>query len=69
MAKEFSLQIFLIGFFVKGACYVVKIWINITGCVEITGYLSETFFIISLKENIAFVKCLETSFGSNTCLI
>ena len=36
-----------------------------TGCVEITVYLSETFFITPLKENIVFVKQVETSFGSS----
>ena len=29
------------------------------------GYWFETIFIIALKENIVFVKLLETSFGSN----
>ena len=36
-----------------------------TVCVEITVYLSETFFITPLKENIVFVKQFETSFGSS----
>ena len=43
-----------------------KFYINMTGCVGITGYWSETIFVISLKENIFFfVKLFETSFGSN----
>ena len=49
MAKEFSRQIFPIDLFVKGAYHVVKILHNITGCVGITGYQSDTIFIISLK--------------------
>ena len=41
-------------------------YVNIKGYVGITGgYWFETIFIISLKENIVFVKLLETSFGSN----
>ena len=36
-----------------------------TGCVEITVYLSETFLIKPLKENIVFVKQFQTSFGSS----
>ena len=35
------------------------------GCVGITGYWSETIFVISLKENIFCVKLFETFFGSN----
>ena len=47
-----------------------RFYVNVTGCVGITdrwriGYLSEAFFVISLKENIAFVKLFEISFGSN----
>ena len=42
-----------------------RFYINITGCVEITGYWYETIFIISLKENIVFVKLFKTSFDSN----
>ena len=42
-----------------------RFYINITGCVGITGYWSETIFIISLKENTVFVKLFETSFGRN----
>ena len=40
-------------------------YINVTGCVGITGYWSETIFTITLKENIVFVTLLETSFDSN----
>ena len=42
-----------------------RFYINITGCVRITAYWSETIFAISLKEDIAFVKLFETPFGSN----
>ena len=42
-----------------------RFYINITGCVRITGYKSETTFIISLKKNILFTKLFETSFVSN----
>ena len=42
-----------------------RFYINITGCVGITGYRSDTIFIISLKKNIVFAKLFETSFGSN----
>ena len=38
---------------------------NITGCVGITGYWSETILIVSLQENIVFVKIFETSFDRN----
>ena len=38
---------------------------NLTGCIGITRYWSETIFIISLKEKIVFVKLFEASFGSN----
>ena len=40
-------------------------FINITGSVGIAGYWSEIIFIISLTENIVFVKFFETPFGSN----
>ena len=39
---------------------------NITVCAEITVYWSATILIISLKENVAFVKLFQKSFGSNT---
>ena len=42
-----------------------KFYTNITGCVEIISYWSETILLISLKENIVFVKLFEISFGSN----
>ena len=38
---------------------------NITVCAEITVYWSATILIISLKENVAFVKLFQKSFGSN----
>ena len=41
-----------------------RFYINITGCVGITGYRSDTIFIISLKLNIFFAKLFKTSFGS-----
>ena len=40
-------------------------FINITGSVGIAGYWSEIIFIISLTENIVFVRFFETPFGSN----
>ena len=43
----------------------VRLCINITGCTRIAAYWSETTFVISLKENIIFVKLFEASFGSN----
>ena len=52
MSKESLLQTFLIDLFVKGIYHVVRFYINITDCVGITCYLSETIFIISLTENI-----------------
>ena len=36
---------------------------NVTVYVRIKVYWSETFFIISFRENIVFVKLLEISFG------
>ena len=49
----------IIGYFkdsidllVKGACRAVMIYINITGCVGITGYLSETFFLYLLRKTL-----------------
>ena len=41
-----------------------RFYINITGCVGITVYWSETILIIFLKENV-FIKLFEKSFGSN----
>ena len=52
----------------KGLKELIILWrfyINVTGCLEITDYWSETIFIISHKENIVFVKLFKTSFGSN----
>ena len=43
-----------------------RFYINVKGCVGITGYWSETISIVSLKENIVFLKLFETSFASNT---
>ena len=43
-----------------------RFYINVTVCIGITGYWSETIFIISLKENIVFLKFFETCFVSNT---
>ena len=42
-----------------------RFYINVAGCVGITGYRSDTIFIISLKKNIVFEKLFEISFGSN----
>ena len=42
-----------------------RFYINITGCVGITGYRSDTIFIISLKKDIVFEKLFEISFGRN----
>ena len=39
--------------------------INITDCVGITGYSSETILIIYLKKNLVFTKLSETSFVSS----
>ena len=65
MAKKSSLQTFHINLFVKEATLLWKFHINITCCVGITGYWSETIFIISLNANIVFVKLIEISFISN----
>ena len=42
-----------------------RFYINITSCLGITCYWSETVFMISLKEKTVFVKFLEEYFGSN----
>ena len=42
-----------------------RFYMNITSCIDLIGYWSETIFIISLKENIVFVKFFGTSFGRN----
>ena len=65
MPKESSFQIFPINIFVKKAYHAVKFLHKYTDCVGITGYWSKIVFIISLKENIVFLKFLETYFGSN----
>ena len=65
-AKESSLKTFIINWFVKEADHIVKILHKyLTGRVELTVYWSKTFFIISLKENIVFVKLFETPYGSD----
>ena len=61
MAKESSLQNLPISWFAKEAYHVVKILHKYNGVRRNNGYWSETFFNISLKENIAFVKLFETS--------
>ena len=43
-----------------------RFFIDITVCIGITSCWSETIFIISLKENIVFVKLFEKFFGSKT---
>ena len=62
MVKKSSFQFFFID---KGAYDIVKIFINKTICIRITVYWSETYFIMSAKKNIGFVKLFEISFGSN----
>ena len=42
-----------------------RFYIGITDSLGVTGYWSETTFIISLIKNIAFAKLFGTSFGSN----
>ena len=57
---ESSLQILL-----KELTMSWRFHINITGSVGITGYRSDTIFIMSVKKNIVFAKLFEISFGSN----
>ena len=42
-----------------------RFYINVTECVGITGYWTETILIISLKKNIIFAKLFGIPFGSN----
>ena len=65
MTKKSSIQIFPINLFVKETYHVVKILHEYNKLRRITGYWYEAAFVISLKENIVFVKLFETSFVSN----
>ena len=58
---KFSLSIYLL----KELMMLWEFYKNITGCVGITGYWSETILTVSLQENIVFVKIFETSFDRN----
>ena len=40
-------------------------YVLVADCVGITGYWSETIFVISLQKNIVFVKLLDVYIGSN----
>ena len=66
MTKEYSLQIFPIDLFVKGAYHVVKILHKCNGMRRNNRLLISNNFIVSLKENIVFLKLFETCFVSNT---
>ena len=63
--KNLHFKFFLSIYLLKELIMLWRFYINITSCVGITGYWSETIFSISLKENIVFVKFSETYFGSN----
>ena len=63
--KNLHFKLFLSIYLLKKLIMLWRFYINITSCVEITGYWYETIFIISLKENIVFVKSFKTSFDSN----
>ena len=65
-SRNLYFKLFLSIYLLKKLIILWRFFINIMGCARITGYWSETTFIISLKENIVFVKFFETSFGSNT---
>ena len=58
---KFLLSIYLL----KRMIMLWRFYMNITSCIDLIGYWSETIFIISLKENIVFVKFFGTSFGRN----
>ena len=60
--RNLHFKFFLSIYLFKELTMLWRSYINITGCVGMTSYWSETIFIIS--HNI-FVKLFETSFGSN----
>ena len=65
MAKESSFQISPTDLFIKEAYHVVKILHKYNGLHSNNKLLIRNNFYQSLKENIAFVKLFEASFGNN----
>ena len=63
MANKSLLHTFPIDGYVKGAYHSEEILFKYNGLVAMTVYWSETYFIMSLKQNIVFVKLIELSFG------
>ena len=51
--------------FLKAPFMLWRFYRNIAGCVGITGYWSETSFIIFLKKNIVLKHLFKISIGSN----
>ena len=63
--RNLHFKFFLSIYLLKELTMLWRFYINVRDCVAITGYWSETIFIISLKKNIVFEKLFEVSFVSN----
>ena len=62
--RNLDFKLFLSIYLLKKLVMLRRFYKNITGCVGITVYCSETIFITFLKENTVLIKLFKTSFGS-----